>query len=74
MAAKTKTFEASMARLEEIVRLLESGEATLDESIVLYTEGVKLVGECNKKLEDTERKIKLLTVDSNGVTTETDFA
>ena len=73
MAAKVKTFEESMTRLEEIVRLLEGGEATLDESIVLYTEGVKLIGECNKKLDETERKIKLLTVNSSGETVETDF-
>ena len=51
MATKTKSFEESIARLEAIVKLLESGEASLDESIKLYSEGVKLVGECNKKLD-----------------------
>lgn len=73
MATKNKSFEESIERLEVIVKLLESGEATLDDSIKLYSEGVKLVGECNKKLDETERKIKLLTVNSDGEATETDF-
>ena len=63
MATKSKTFEEAIVRLEEIVKLLESGEASLDESIKLYSEGVELVGECNKKLDETERKIKLLSAD-----------
>ena len=73
MATKTKSFEESIARLEAIVKLLESGEASLDESIKLYSEGVKLVGECNKKLDETERKIKLLTVGTDGEVIEQDF-
>ena len=74
MATKNKSFEESIARLEVIVKLLESGEATLDDSIKLYSEGVKLVGECNKKLDETERKIKLLTVSEDGEVTKTDFS
>ena len=73
MATKAKSFEESIARLEAIVKLLESGEASLDESIKLYSEGVKLVGECNKKLDETERKIKLLTVGTDGEVIEQDF-
>ena len=73
MAAKNKSFEESIERLEVIVKLLENGEATLDDSIKLYSEGVKLVGECNRKLDETERKIKLLTVDADGEIKETDF-
>lgn len=73
MATKALSFEASIERLETIVKLLESGEASLDELIKLYSEGVKLVGECNKKLDETERKIKLLTVGADGEATETDF-
>ena len=73
MATKTKSFEESISRLEAIVKLLESGEASLDESIKLYSEGVKLVGECNKKLDETERKIKLLSVGADGEVSENDF-
>ena len=40
---KKKTFESSLARLEEIVRAMESGEIMLDESLSLYEEGIKLI-------------------------------
>ena len=73
MATKSKSFEESILRLEKIVKLLESGEASLDESIKLYSEGVELVGECNKKLDETERKIKLLSVGADGEVIENNF-
>lgn len=73
MATKSKSFEESIARLEVIVKLLETGEASLDESINLYSEGVKLIADCNKKLDETERKIKLLTVNKDGECSESDF-
>lgn len=73
MATKSKSFEESIARLEEIVKLLESGAASLDDSINLYSEGVKLIADCNKKLDETERKIKLLTVNKDGECSESDF-
>lgn len=73
MATKSKSFEEAILRLEKIVKLLESGEASLDESIKLYSEGVELVGECNKKLDETERKIKLLSVGADGEVIENDF-
>ena len=73
MAGKSKSFEESIVRLEAIVKLLESGDASLDESIKLYSEGVKLVGECNKKLDETEKKIKLLSVGNDGEVSENDF-
>lgn len=72
MATKKITFEESIKRLEEIVRALESGDVTLDDSIKLYTEGVKLANECNIKLDETEKKIKLLISKENTVE-ETDF-
>ncbi len=61
MAKTAKTFEESVARLEEIVRALESGSVGLDESLKLYEEGIALVRACNKKLDAAEQKIKLLT-------------
>ncbi len=73
MANKAMSFESAIERLEEIVRKLESGDASLDESIKLYSEGVELVGKCNKKLDDTELKIKLLTIDPDGEASESDF-
>ena len=73
MAKTVKTFEESMARLEEIVRTLESGNTTLDESLKLYEEGISLVRVCSSKLDDAEKKIKLLNVTADGVVDEKDF-
>jgi len=62
------TFEAALARLEVIVKSLDSGNAPLDESLGLFEEGVSLVKLCNSRLDHAERKIKVL-VDGE----ETDF-
>lgn len=56
-----KDFESAMARLEEIVMLLEGGESSLEESIALYTEGIKIAEFCNKKLNDAEGQIARLS-------------
>lgn len=73
MAKEVKSFEQSMTRLEEIVRTLEGGTVTLDESLKLYEEGIALVRACSAKLDEAEKKIKLLNVTENGVEGETDF-
>ncbi len=52
------TFEAALARLGEISELLSRNEVSLDESIELYSEGVKLFKFCNEKLERAELTIK----------------
>ena len=57
MAQKMK-FEASMARLDEIVNELEKNERPLDESIQLFKEGLKLVRACNEKLNEFETQVK----------------
>ena len=53
-----QTFETAMARLEEISQLLAENDVTLDESVKLYTEGVKLLKFCNSKLEQAQIKIR----------------
>lgn len=73
MSKKIENFEASMVRLEEIVRSLESGSADLDGALALYEEGVGLVRKCGKMLDDAEKKIKLLQKDEDGNMTEKDF-
>lgn len=65
-------FENAIARLEQIVRSLESGNAPLDESLALFEEGVRLVKLCTDKLDTAESRIKLLTETADGVV-ETDF-
>lgn len=66
-------FEEAMARLEQIVRALEGGNVPLDESLTLYEEGVKLVKLCSNRLENAEKRIKILVDGGNGTLTEQDF-
>jgi len=60
-------FEQSLARLEEIARGLEDNKLGLNDSLVIYEEGVKLLRQCQGLLQQAERKIELLTgVDAAG--------
>lgn len=55
---KTKpTFEDNLKRLEEIVKKLESGEESLDNSLLLYEEGAKLAASCYKRLDQAQQKV-----------------
>ena len=63
---KAPTFEAALVKLEQIVQRLEKGELPLEESLVLYEEGVRLSRLCHAKLEEAEGKIELLLKDSRG--------
>lgn len=68
-----KTFESSMAELEEVVAKLERGDVTLDESLKLFENGIKLANACQKKLDEAERKVKILVSGDDGEMTEKDF-
>ncbi len=64
---KPKNYEQAMARIEEIVKILEDSELTIDESMKLYEEGVKLTAFCNKYLDCAEQKIiRLSALESDG--------
>ena len=67
------TFESATVRLEQIVKLLEQGNSSLDESLKLYEEGISLVRFCNESLDNAERKIKILVSDGSGDLVEKDF-
>lgn len=67
------TFEAAMARLEEIVRALEGGNTPLDASLALFEEGVALVKLCNNRLDHAEQQVKILTMGEDGTMTECDM-
>ena len=64
--AKQK-FEDKMARLDEIVRKMESSEGDLDEMLTLYEEGVKLSKECNKMLDEAQQKVTILSKGESGI-------
>ena len=70
---KELNFEEAMARLEQIVRALEGGNVPLDESLTLYEEGVKLVKLCSSRLDNAEKRIKILVDGGNGTLVEQDF-
>jgi exodeoxyribonuclease VII small subunit len=61
-----KKFEEAMERLEHIVESLESGDLSLEKSLEMFEEGMKLVNFCSKKLEEAEQKVTLLIKDQNG--------
>jgi exodeoxyribonuclease VII small subunit len=60
------SFEAALARLEEIVRTLEKGEAPLDRSIELYQEGDRLKRHCEARLKDAQMRIDQIALGSDG--------
>ena len=60
-------FEDALQRLEQIVDQLETGELPLDESLVVFEEGVVLARRCAKYLEEAEKRIELLTKDESGL-------
>ncbi|MBQ3870916.1 MAG: exodeoxyribonuclease VII small subunit [Clostridia bacterium] len=55
------TYEELIARINEIVKQLENPESSLDASVALFEEGVKLIRRANKMLEEAEQKVKFLT-------------
>ncbi len=74
MAEDKRTFETAIARLEVIVRALESGNAPLDESLTLFEEGVALVKFCNEKLDTAEQRVRMLTFTPDGEAKEAPLA
>ncbi|PZU99324.1 MAG: exodeoxyribonuclease VII small subunit [Pseudanabaena sp.] len=54
------TFEEQLHRLEEIVEILDDGEAALDEMLSLYEEGMKRSQFCRDYLEKAEQKVTLI--------------
>lgn len=67
-----KSFEEQMENLEKIVAELENGNLNLDESVNKFEEGIKISKECNKILEEAEKKITIL-VNENGEIKEENF-
>ena len=63
------TLEESLERLENIVTMLESNKTNIDDSMHLYKEGMDLIKNCELKINDTEKQIKLL-IKENGIFSE----
>lgn len=67
MVEKKQTFEASMTALEEIVRKLEQGDASLEEAIALYQQGMTLSKQCHEQLQIAEQQL-VAVVNEDGTT------
>ena len=63
---KTKSFEASLEALEQIVRDLEDGDLPLEKSLELFEQGIRLSRECQERLSQAERRIEILLRDNQG--------
>lgn len=63
-------FESAMKRIEEIVRLLEQGDAPLDQSLALFEEGTGLIKKCSAALDQAEQKVEMLVKTPEGPETE----
>ena len=58
---QSRTFEASVTSLEEIVRQMERGDVPLEQALSLFEEGTGLIRSCTKLLDEAElRVVKLM--------------
>ena len=73
MEQQSQTFEASVGRLEQIVRQMEQGDVPLEEALRLFEEGTGLVRTCTKMLDDAELKVVRLMKGQDGEPVETEF-
>ena len=62
----SRTFEASLEALEQIVRQLEDGDLPLEKSLELFEQGIRLSRECQERLSQAERRIEILLRDNQG--------
>ena len=62
----TEKFETALKKLEDIVRRLEGGSLSLDDSLKAFEEGVKHAAFCAKKLDEAERKVEVLLKQKDG--------
>ena len=73
MSKKSKTFEESIGRLEQIVRAMERGDVALEESLKLFQEGTELVRSCGKLLDEAQLQVKKIMTAADGSPVEEDF-
>jgi exodeoxyribonuclease VII small subunit len=61
-----KSFETSLKELEEIVNRLEAGDLPLEQSLDLFEQGIRLSRDCQKRLDEAERKVEILLKGNDG--------
>ena len=73
MNQSNRSFEESLARLEQIVRAMERGEVPLEESLRLFQEGTELVRNCQQLLDHAQLQVKKIMTAADGSPIEEDF-
>ena len=63
---QSESFETKLTRLEDIVKLLESPQVSLDDSVKLFREGKLLAAECETLLKDAESSVNVLITAEGG--------
>lgn len=71
--SKDISFEKAIEELEATVKKLEAGALTLDESLEAFESAVGLVKTCNEKLENAQRRVRILTEGADGEITDKPF-
>ncbi|HUH37804.1 MAG TPA: exodeoxyribonuclease VII small subunit [Spongiibacteraceae bacterium] len=71
-AKKSLDFEASLAELDALVKAMESGDLSLEQSLAAFEQGVRLTRECQQALASAEQKVQLL-LEENGKTVARDL-
>lgn len=66
-------LEDAMRRLDEVVAALDSEQTDLERALALYEEGVRLVRICRERLEDADRTIRQLKLNSDGEISEVEM-
>ena len=74
MELKVKDFESALKSLDEIVGQLEAGDLTLDRSLELFEEGIRVSRFCSAQLDAAERKVEILMKSAEGVMKEEPFS
>lgn len=59
-------FEEALNKLEKIVSKLENGDISLEESLKLFEEGIRLSRFCNQKLDEVEKRVEILLKNKDG--------
>lgn len=63
-----ENLEEMFQHLEDVIRAMENGDVTLEESFDLYSKGMELLKKCNRTIDEVEKKV--LVLDEDGETHE----
>ena len=70
---KNINFEEAMQSLEDIVKKLEGGQLSLDDSLKAFEEGIALIKVCNSRLDTAEERVRVLIEGKDGAITDAPF-